>query len=570
MKIIGRGAFGEVRLCRNERSEYFAVKKLAKKEMIFKNQIKHIMVEKDFLSHTNSEWVPQLYSCFQDGRFLYLVMEYLPGGDLMNLFIKKDVLTEAEARFYTAQMIVAIQSIHDLGFIHRDLKPDNILISLEGHIKISDFGLCARYGEKAKVEDAFRRSTRGAPAKSSAKHHHKRSLLYSTVGTPDYIAPEVFSQKGYDHTVDWWSLGIILYEMLVGYPPFFSENPNETYQKILNWNDHFSIPREANLSNAAVDLISKLIEDHQFRLGINGVNEIKSHPFFTGVNWKNVRAMKPPFLPEIANITDTKYFENYEEESPWWDPQNVSRRSALERDDFVFSDFDVRKREEDQLNNHLGDFLKTLESRPFRKKKRKNASISRSSSAKTFIDMEAREEPSEKVLRLGTEVSQSKCTSKKRTSKKTQASPSPRVFKDRTLQDTNRVGFYNPLGKRSVQKKPILNTLLSPKDPRQKGVFLDDKFFKTSKPGTGTFHEVRDKEAQIKNNIKYVNQEFVNRNKINNKFVINIKQVTSPAKYHKILEMFGKKGKGSPYLPTMKSERAFSTLLKKDYMFPMP
>lgn len=128
IKIIGRGAFGEVRLCRTQRNEYVAVKKLKKAEMIYKNQIKHLKAEKNVMKEAQCAWVPELHCCFKDKNYLYLVMEYLPGGDLMNLFIKKDVLSEDQAKFYVAEIILAIESVHKMNFIHRDIKPDNILI----------------------------------------------------------------------------------------------------------------------------------------------------------------------------------------------------------------------------------------------------------------------------------------------------------------------------------------------------------------------------------------------------------------------------------------------------------
>jgi serine/threonine protein kinase len=124
-------------------------------------------------------------------------------------------------------------------------------------------------------------------------------MAYSTVGTPDYIAPEVFGQSGYSQEVDWWSVGVILFEMIVGYPPFFSENPSETCQKIVKWKQYFSIPLDANLSLEAENLIRKLVTSPDQRLGFNGAEEIKRHPFFKGLDWKNVRNMRAPFLPDV-------------------------------------------------------------------------------------------------------------------------------------------------------------------------------------------------------------------------------------------------------------------------------
>lgn len=272
--------------------------------MIYKNQIAHVKAERDILANAQNLWIVDLYCSFKDDRYLYLVMEYLAGGDLMTLLMKKDILSEYESKFYMAEMVLAVESVHKMNYIHRDLKPDNILIDKKGHLKLSDFGLCARYEIKPRIEYYLEMSKNhkdqnNVNKTSQNKERPTRKLLYSTVGTPDYIAPEVFARKGYNETVDWWSLGVILFEMLVGYPPFFSDDPAITYKKILNWQDHFVIPSDANLSNAAIDLIRRLIANPRERLGVNGVQEIKAHPFFSGIEWKKIRDKEAPFIPEV-------------------------------------------------------------------------------------------------------------------------------------------------------------------------------------------------------------------------------------------------------------------------------
>ena len=146
----------------------------------------------------------------------------------------------------------------------------------------------------------------------------RRAYAFSTVGTPDYIAPEVFTREGYGPEVDWWSLGIIMFEMMIGYPPFFSDTSKETCNKILHWKDYLAIPPEANISKEAIDILKELITDVNKRLGYKGADEIKRHPFFKGIDWENIKeTMTPPFVPELISDYDTRYFENFEEDEPF-------------------------------------------------------------------------------------------------------------------------------------------------------------------------------------------------------------------------------------------------------------
>lgn len=297
--IIGRGAFGEVWICRHiESGEVVAVKRMKKAEMINKNQVNHIKSEREVLVKAKNPWIVDLKFSFQDDKYLYLVMDFLPGGDLMTLLMKKDILSEDESRFYIAETILSIESVHKVNFIHRDLKPDNILIDREGHVKLTDFGLCkhaeirpSRMTEINTKELSYNfNQLKSALDKKLGAGKRHRQLAFSTVGTPDYIAPEVFGQYGYDETVDWWSVGCILFEMLVGYPPFFSDEPAITCQKIMHWKKTFSIPPEAKLSENSTDILKRLICDADTRLGKNGVEEIKAHPFFNDIDWDSLRS----------------------------------------------------------------------------------------------------------------------------------------------------------------------------------------------------------------------------------------------------------------------------------------
>ncbi|OMJ76685.1 hypothetical protein SteCoe_23881 [Stentor coeruleus] len=353
ISIIGKGAYGEVRVCRvKETGEIVAMKKLKKSEMKSKNQVKHVKAERDILAKASNPWIVELKYSFQDAEYLYLCMEYLPGGDLMTLLMKKDIFSENEAKFYAAEIVLAIESAHVLNYIHRDLKPDNVILDSTGHVKLSDFGLC-KFAEIIPNSIKLRRSQEDPSLpqpslvtissdlnkllKQTDRHSYKRNreLAFSTVGTPDYIAPEIFSQQGYNETVDWWSLGVILFEMLIGYPPFYSEDPSVTCQKIISWKKVLRIPPDPVISSEAIDLILKLIRDPADRLGSQGVDEIKSHPFFNNIDWENIRNSRAPYVPEVRSAIDTRHFDKFEEKEPFFgkssEPSSAKRRDM----DFV-------------------------------------------------------------------------------------------------------------------------------------------------------------------------------------------------------------------------------------------
>ena len=318
LHIIGRGAFGEVHVCRNKKTnEIVAIKKIKKSVLVQKNQIKHTRDEQDFLSKIKSNWIVDLKCSFQEGEFLFLVMEFLPGGDLMNLLILKDVLKEEEAKFYICEIILAIEAIHNLDCIHRDIKPDNILIGKDGHIKLSDFGL-AKIADNIFKEDIF----------NYKGNKHIRN--YSCVGTAYYVAPEVLQKIGYGKEIDWWSLGVIFYEMLVGYAPFCSKHTNEVCFKVLHFENYLQFPEQVKISNLAKDLIFKLLTYSDMRLGKNGSEEIKAHPFFKGINWKKIRDMKPPFIPNLKSDSDVKYFEKFEQVQPFYPDNSIKKRKDAE------------------------------------------------------------------------------------------------------------------------------------------------------------------------------------------------------------------------------------------------
>ncbi len=318
LNIIGRGAFGEVHVCRNKKTnEIVAIKKIKKSVLFQKNQIKHTRDEQDFLSKIKSNWIVELKCSFQEGDYLYLIMEFLPGGDLMNLLIIKDILKEEEAKFYLCEMILAIEAIHNLDCIHRDIKPDNILIDKNGHIKLSDFGL-AKIADNLFKEDIY--NYKG----------NKHSRNYSCVGTAYYVAPEVLNKKGYGKEIDWWSLGIIFYEMIFGYAPFCSKQTNDVCYKVMHFEKFLKFPESIKISDNAKDLIIKLITNSNSRLGKNGSEEIKSHPFFKGINWNKIKEMRPPFIPKLKNDHDIKYFEIFESNDDFYPDINNKKRKDAE------------------------------------------------------------------------------------------------------------------------------------------------------------------------------------------------------------------------------------------------
>nr|BAC26704.1 unnamed protein product [Mus musculus] len=341
IKTLGIGAFGEVCLaCKLDTHALYAMKTLRKKDVLNRNQVAHVKAERDILAEADNEWVVKLYYSFQDKDSLYFVMDYIPGGDMMSLLIRMEVFPEHLARFYIAELTLAIESVHKMGFIHRDIKPDNILIDLDGHIKLTDFGLCtgfrwthnSKYYQKGNHmrQDSMepgdlwddvsncRCGDRLKTLEQRAQKQHQRCLAHSLVGTPNYIAPEVLLRKGYTQLCDWWSVGVILFEMLVGQPPFLAPTPTETQLKVINWESTLHIPTQVRLSAEARDLITKLCCAADCRLGRDGADDLKAHPFFNTIDFsRDIRKQPAPYVPTISHPMDTSNFDPVDEESPW-------------------------------------------------------------------------------------------------------------------------------------------------------------------------------------------------------------------------------------------------------------
>nr|XP_027203207.1 rho-associated protein kinase 1-like [Dermatophagoides pteronyssinus] len=291
IKVIGSGAFGEVKLVRHKYTKkVFAMKVLSKFEMI-KRSDTYFWEEKFIMAHADSDWIVKLHYAFQTNTHLYMVMDYMPGGDLVSLMSEYDI-PEKWAKFYCAEVILALDTIHSMGFVHRDVKPDNMLLDRRGHLKLADFGTCMRMDDNGLVHSE------------------------TAVGTPDYISPEVLrSQSGkecYGRECDYWSVGVFLYEMLIGDTPFFAESLVGTYGKIMDHKNHLHFPDDVEISVEARSLICAFLTDRLNRLGRNGMPEVKNHPFFQNEQWTfdNIHQCIAPVIPELCGDDDTSNFNS--------------------------------------------------------------------------------------------------------------------------------------------------------------------------------------------------------------------------------------------------------------------
>lgn len=286
LKVIGKGSFGKVMQVRKRDTlRIYALKTIRKSHIVARSEVTHTLAERTVLAKVNNPFIVPLKFSFQSPEKLYLVLAFVNGGELFHHLQREGKFNELRSRFYAAELLCALEHLHSFNVIYRDLKPENILLDYTGHIALCDFGLCKLNMSEKDTTNTF-------------------------CGTPEYLAPELLSGHGYTKCVDWWTLGVLLYEMLTGLPPFYDENTNEMYRKILQ--DPLKFPEEVG-SDARSLLTQLLNRDPARRLGVNGAQEIKDHPFFAKhIDWKRLLAKKiqPPFKPAVASAIDTSNFDS--------------------------------------------------------------------------------------------------------------------------------------------------------------------------------------------------------------------------------------------------------------------
>ncbi|XP_077134750.1 microtubule-associated serine/threonine-protein kinase 3-like isoform X1 [Ranitomeya variabilis] len=330
-KLISCGAFGSVHLVRHKDSqEIFAMKKMAKRNLDTPKKAERAFIERDILTFADCPFVVSMLCSFLTKSHLCMVMEYVGGGDCRTLLTTKGPLSVPLARMYFAEAVLGVEYLHSYGVVHRDLKPDNLLITSAGHIKITDFGV-SKVGLMIPSTNTY---------KHSAEDISREFLDFETCGTPCYKAPEVILQKAYGRPIDWWSMGIILYEFLSGCRPFRGVSRSELYKNMvtgdINWN-RYTPPLDAQ------NLITQLLKRSPVkRLGTGGAFEIKDHPFLRDLDFDNLLSQKPLYIPQLASDVDTSLFINHSnikkhlvsedekgpsEDNKWFDYQNFTSSS---------------------------------------------------------------------------------------------------------------------------------------------------------------------------------------------------------------------------------------------------
>ncbi|RKP20780.1 Pkinase-domain-containing protein [Rozella allomycis CSF55] len=288
-QTLGTGSFGRVHLVKLKKTgEFYAMKVLRKSEVVRQKQVEHTLNEKTIMSTIEFPFLVQLICTFQDCTNLYVVMEYVVGGEMFTFLRRSQRFPNHVAKFYAAEIVLSFEYLHSKDIIYRDLKPENLLIDKNGHVKITDFGFAKFVPE----------------------------VTWTVCGTPDYLAPEIIQSKvGYGKAVDWYTLGVLIYEMLAGFPPFQDDDHFRLYEKILSGKVGFP----SHFDPAAKDLLKKLLTpDITKRYGNlkNGANDIKQHKWFSGIDWKKLSKCQiaAPYIPMVKGDGDASNFERYPED----------------------------------------------------------------------------------------------------------------------------------------------------------------------------------------------------------------------------------------------------------------
>lgn len=343
---VGQGGYGQVFLAKKKDTKEICALKILNKSLLIKlNETKHVLTERDILTNTRSDWLVKLLYAFQDYEKVFLAMEFVPGGDYRTLLNNTGYLIPPHCRFYLSEMFCAVNALHELGYIHRDLKPENFLIDANGHVKLTDFGLASGSISNERIESMKLKLKNFQLASSNERfelpsininerqkifHQFKtnNSTANSIVGSPDYMALDVLEGKSYDYTIDYWSLGCILFESLCGYPPFSGSKQEETYYNLKHWDKALRRPQTKDgrfvFSDRTWQLIKKLITSPNLRF--RSFNQIKQMSYFSDVDWNNLRLKTSPFTPQLDNEEDAGYFDDFEDEESMMKYKDVFER----------------------------------------------------------------------------------------------------------------------------------------------------------------------------------------------------------------------------------------------------